>query len=106
MARFQKGQSGNPGGRPKVVGEVQELARQHSAEAINTLAAIMKDPKAPPAARVLASNSILDRAYGKAPQTLNANVANRPVREMTDGELLAIIAGSEPVEAEPPIELH
>jgi Family of unknown function (DUF5681) len=106
MAKFQKGQSGNPGGRPKIVGEVQELARQHSAEAIETLAAIMKDPKAPPAARVLASNSILDRAYGKAPQTLNANVASRPVRDMTDAELLAIIAGSKHLTVDPSTELH
>src|SRR5262245_58613227 len=101
MAKFQRGQSGNPGGRPKVVGEVQELARQHSAQAIETLAAIMQDEKAPPAARALASNSILDRAYGKPPQTLNANVANRPVREMSDTELL-VIASSEP--APPPTE--
>jgi hypothetical protein len=103
MAKFQKGQSGNPGGRPKVVGEVQELARQHSTEAIATLAAIMRDKRAPPAARAMASNSILDRAYGKPPQTLHASVANRPVREMTDAELLAI-AGSEPIEPEPPTE--
>jgi hypothetical protein len=98
MARFKKGQSGNPGGRPKIVGEVQELARQHTVEAIETLAAIMRDTKAPPAARALASNSILDRAYGRPPQTVNANVASRPVREMSDAELLAI-AASEPEEA-------
>jgi hypothetical protein len=103
MAKFQKGQSGNPGGRPKIIGEVQEIARQHSTEAIETLAAIMRDKRAPPAARAMASNSILDRAYGKPPQTLNANVANRPVGDMTDAELLAI-AGSEPIEPEPPTE--
>ena len=51
---FPKGVSGNPGGRPKVLGDVQELARQKSPEAINTLSNIMHDEKAPPAARVAA----------------------------------------------------
>ena len=45
---FQKGTSGNPGGRPKVLGDVQELARERSPEAMDTLAAIMDDQKAPP----------------------------------------------------------
>ena len=44
---FQKGVSGNPGGRPKVLGDVQELARQKSPEAITTLGNIMHDEKAP-----------------------------------------------------------
>ena len=34
---IRKGVSGNPGGRPKVLGDVQELARQKSPEAIETL---------------------------------------------------------------------
>jgi hypothetical protein len=34
---FKPGQSGNPHGRPKVAGEVQEPARQHTGEAIKTL---------------------------------------------------------------------
>jgi hypothetical protein len=86
-----------------VVGEVQDLARQHSTEAIETLCSIMRDKKAPAAARAMASNSILDRGYGKPPQTLNASLANRPMQDMSDAELLAI-AGSEPIEPESPTE--
>jgi Family of unknown function (DUF5681) len=65
---FKKGQSGNPGGRPKVVAEVRELARAHTGEAIETLVSIMTNTKSAPAARVSAANSLLDRGYGKPPQ--------------------------------------
>jgi hypothetical protein len=34
------------------------------------------DRKAPPAARVAASNAILDRGHGKPPQTIDANNTN------------------------------
>src|ERR1700730_2336301 len=73
---FKPGQSGSPHGRPKVAGEVQELARQHTGEAIETLVGIMRDKKAPPAARAMASNSILDRGHGKPAQTMNCNIKN------------------------------
>ena len=67
---FKRGQSGNPGSRPKVVGEVQALAREHTKPALATLVTIMKDKKCPPAARVAAAKVILDRGYGKPAQTL------------------------------------
>ena len=34
---FKKGQSGNPGGRPKVIAELKELAKEHTVEAIHWL---------------------------------------------------------------------
>ena len=48
---FQKGKSGNPGGRPKVVAEVKELARAHTGKAVETLVSIMTNPKSAPAAQ-------------------------------------------------------
>jgi|SRR6516164_5801008 hypothetical protein len=65
---FVKGQSGNPGGRPKEVADVRALARQSGKDAIATLKAIMDDVQAPPAARIAASVALLDRGYGRPEQ--------------------------------------
>ena len=89
---FEKGKSGNPGGRPKVIGEIQTLARQSTAEAVETLRDILRDKNAPPAARVAAANSILDRGYGRPSQTISSTGREKPADQMTDAELLAIAA--------------
>jgi Family of unknown function (DUF5681) len=88
---FQRGRSGNPGGRPKASHSIQELARQHAPEAIKTLADIAKNGT--PGARVSAAVALLDRAYGKPPQfnTNDAGSFKRAV-EMSDDELAAIAA--------------
>lgn len=69
--RFRPGKSGNPGGRPKDIGRVKELARGHTEEAIATLAAIMRNDKEPSAARVRAAEAMLDRAWGRPETTTN-----------------------------------
>ena len=65
---FVKGQSGNPGGRPKALRAVEAVAREHSELAIRTLAEIAGNSEAPPAARVAASSAILDRGWGRPKQ--------------------------------------
>ena len=91
--QFLKGVSGNPGGRPKIEGHVREVARQCTADAMQTLKDIMLDKDAPHAARVTAANSILDRGYGKPAQGLSLELQRRNVEELSDDELMAIASG-------------
>src|SRR5689334_14270107 len=62
--RFERGQSGNPGGRPKGYGEIRDLARQHTDLALRTLTEIAANGENE-SARVAAANAILDRGWGK-----------------------------------------
>ena len=98
---FPKGVSGNPGGRPKVLGDVQELAREQSPQAINTLAKIMNDEKTPPAARVAAANALLDLGYGKPTQPISKTLAKVDPSSMSDEELAAIAKNGTATNAQP-----
>lgn len=62
---FKKGQSGNPGGRPVVLGEVRAAARSRSFEAISTLAEIMNSGDESASARLRAAEILLQRAWGR-----------------------------------------
>ena len=77
---FKPGVSGNPGGRPKtpqtievrrIILGVREAARELTLDAIDTLATIMKDPKAPAAARISAAVALLDRGHGRPFQAVD-----------------------------------
>lgn len=63
---FVKGQSGNPGGRPKETAEIKALARQYTEEAIRKLADWMRSEN--PKASVAACTALLDRGYGRPTQ--------------------------------------
>lgn len=64
---WAKGQSGNPGGRPSGTLEFRALAQKHSKMALKTLVHECQYGE-PATVRVLAANSLLDRAYGRPAQ--------------------------------------
>ncbi len=74
VAPFPLGKSGNLACKPTDVREVVALARIYTEEAVRGLAKIARDAeKTPAATRVMAWNSLLDRAWGKPVQpTLHA----------------------------------
>lgn len=73
--------------------EVTLLAREYTAEAIETLIEIMEDDDAPKAARARAAEILLDRGWGKAPQTIN--VRSNPLEEMSEDEQHSLLRALE-----------
>jgi hypothetical protein len=71
---FQKGHSGNPGGRPREVADVRALARKRGKEAIDALYEIMMDKTAPANARQNAAVALLDRGYGRPEQSFTGSL--------------------------------
>jgi hypothetical protein len=70
--RFPRGVSGNPGGVPKGLAEVKELARVHTNRAIDALATIAENGKTAQA-RIAASVALLDRAWGRPTQPVSGD---------------------------------
>lgn len=64
QGRILPGHSLNPGGRPKGSKELRDLARAHSAEALETLVHVMRNGHSD-RDRLAAATALLDRAYGK-----------------------------------------
>jgi len=78
---FEKGQSGNPGGRSPIVTadgrSVTELAREHTEEAIECLVGVLRHDKSPAAARVAASTALLDRGWGRPKQEMDLEISTQ-----------------------------
>ena len=84
--------------------DIRSLARQHTERAIQTLAGIMDQPKAPMAARVQAAQVLLDRGWGKPHQTSELTVRRITASQLGDDELADIAAGSGEGAVESPVD--
>lgn len=78
---WKKGKSGNPGGRSPRVGPngetAAQLAREHTAEAIKTLADGLTQSDWN--IRVACANALLNRGWGAPKETVDANVTGNAI---------------------------
>lgn len=83
----------------KAIKEVQDIAREHTALAMKTLAEIAGNSKMAASARVTAATVLLERGWGKPKQEIE--VHRSPLEELEPDELFAVsealaaLAGSE-----------
>ena len=73
--QFEKGKSGNPGGRPKMDDETKAILKAAAPEAAKLMVEMMKNPKIQPKLRMQAAEVVMDRVYGKATQPIEGGAA-------------------------------
>lgn len=104
MAKGVKGNNHNPKGRPvgipqpqtvvgyKTIADIRAYAKQWTFDAVKVTADILNDVSAPPNARLVAAQMLLDRGWGKSAQIIEATVNHYD--RMSDDELRLLVEGT------------
>jgi hypothetical protein len=107
---FVKGQSGNPAGRPPIISDIREKAKEHAGEALQALIDVARSKDSPPSARVSAAAEILNRGFGRPSQSIDATISGRfepaamhleALRELAErGKALRLVASGAAADGE------
>lgn len=100
---FQKGKSGNPGGRPRALASVMHEARRYTPEALKTLVKLMRSAESE-TVRLNATEALLSRGWGRPVQALQVDgrFLTKKLSDMTPEELKALEERVGAIEADEP----
>src|SRR5262245_38236306 len=88
---FRKGQSGNPGGRPRSLASVMHAARRHTLGAVRTEVKLMRSAESE-SVRLNAAEALLSRGWGKPVQAfqVDGRFLTKKLADMTPDEIQAL----------------
>ncbi len=85
---FKPGQSGNPSGRPKMPEDLKKLAQAKAPEALKIAVTLMGKADSD-RVRLAAAQEVMDRAYGRATQHIEADITQDQVRHLVSTQAAA-----------------